>query len=241
MNQPARVVVALPAYNEQESVAEVVCAVRRALPQAHVVVVDDGSNDATAEQARGSGAVTLSMPFNVGVGGAMRTAFLYAARNGFEALVQVDADGQHDPAHIVDIVEALGTADVVVGSRFEGDAAWVSGSRRAVMRVLSGLVSRIVGTRVDDVTSGYRGANRRAIVLFADHYPSEYLGDTIESLVLASRAGLRITQVPVGMQPRTTGRPSHGPLRSVLFLGRALLAVWVAVSRPKAKTPKMGS
>lgn len=241
MSRPPRVLVALPAYNEQDSVAQVVSAVRRSLPGAHVVVVDDGSSDATAEAARRSGAVTLTMPFNVGVGGAMRTAFLYAARNGYEALVQVDADGQHDPGHIGDILDALGGADVVVGSRFEGDAAWVPRTRRAVMRLLSALVSRIAHSRIDDVTSGYRGANRRAIELFADHYPSEYLGDTIESLVLASRAGLRIAQVPVGMQPRTTGQPSHGPVRSVLFLGRALLAVCVAVSRPKAQPAKMGS
>lgn len=235
------VLVALPAFNEQDSVAEVVAQVRRAVPQAHIVVVDDGSVDATADKARATGAVTLMMPFNIGVGGAMRTAFVYAARHGYETLVQVDADGQHDPAHIVEILEALGGADVVVGTRFEGNAVWVSRSRRVVMRLLSAVVSRIAGTRIDDVTSGYRGANRAAIELFADHYPSEYLGDTIESLVLASRAGLRIAQVPVGMQPRRTGQPSHGPVRSGLFLGRALLAVCVAVSRPKARPAKMES
>lgn len=242
MIENRRVIVALPAFNEQGSVSDVVGQVRQAVPGSQVVVVDDGSWDDTAERARASGAITLVMPFNIGVGGAMRTAFLYAARHGYEALVQVDADGQHDPRHITDILQALNGADVVVGSRFaQRDAEWVSRSRRLVMRMLSGLVSRITGTRIDDATSGYRGANRDAIELFAAHYPSEYLGDTIESLVLASRAGLRITQVPVGMQPRQTGEPSHGPFRSGLFLGRALLAVCVAVSRPKSHTPKMGT
>lgn len=237
----ADVVVALPAFNEQDSLAAVIHDVRLAVPGAQVVVVDDGSTDGTAELARRCGAVTLQMPFNVGVGGAMRVAFLYAQRNGFDAVVQVDADGQHDPAQVPQILAALAQADVVVGSRFAGDAAWVSGSRRAVMRALAALLSRITGARLDDVTSGFRGANRRAIELFADHYPSEYLGDTVESLVLASRAGLSITQVPVQMRARQSGQASHGPVKSALFLGRAVLAVWVAVSRPKPKTPRMVS
>lgn len=235
------VVVALPAFNEQDSLEVVIRDVRRAIPEARVVVVDDGSTDSTAAVARNCGAITLQMPFNVGVGGAMRVAFLYAQRNGFAALVQVDADGQHDPSQVPQLLAALEHADVVVGSRFAGDTAWVSRSRRVVMKALAILLSRITGARLDDVTSGFRGANRRAIELFADHYPSEYLGDTVESLVLASRAGLSITQVPVQMSARRSGQASHGAVKSTLFLGRAVLAVWVAVSRPKPKVSKMGS
>ncbi len=227
------VVVAVPALNERHTVSIVVKDVVAALPDAVVVVVDDGSSDDTSAVAREAGAVTLTMPFNCGVGAAMRTAFLYAQTVGAKAVVQVDGDGQHDAACIPELLAGLDTASVVVGCRFgDSSADWVGGSRRVVIRLLSALVSRITGTRLDDVTSGFRAADPAAIGLFAREYPTEYLGDTVESLVLASRAGLQITQVPVNMHPRRAGKPSHNPLRSMLFLGRAMMAVAVALTRP---------
>ncbi|MEZ5184661.1 MAG: glycosyltransferase family 2 protein [Candidatus Nanopelagicales bacterium] len=231
------VVVAVPALNESETLADVLGGIRRAVPEAVLLVIDDGSSDTTAEVARNAGAVTLQMPFNVGVGGAMRVAFLYAFNNGYESLVQVDADGQHDPGSIRDLLAALDGASVAVGSRFVDARSrqWVGWSRRVVMRVLAALLSRVTGTQLDDVTSGFRAADREAIELFAQHYPSEYLGDTVESLVLSARAGLRIVQVPAVMHPRQGGRPSHGVIRSSLFLGRALLALSVAVTRGTAQ------
>ena len=163
----------------------------------------------------------------------MRVAFRYAMDNNYRAVVQVDGDGQHDPADIDTLLAALGESSVVVGSRFAGDAGagWVGPYRRWAMRVLARVVSRVTRTDLDDVTSGFRAADVRAIALFAEHYPTEYLGDTVESLVLSSRAGLSISQRPVGMRPRRAGRPSQGAVRSSLFLGRALMAVSVALMR----------
>lgn len=227
MKGAAGLVVAVPALNEEPTVGDVVSAVRAAVPEALVVVIDDGSTDATGSVARDAGAVVLSMPFTVGVGGAMRTAFLYAEQMHADALVQVDADGQHDPRDIPRLVEQLDRYSVVIGDRFADGGYPIKGPRRWAMRFLAAVVTRLVGTRIDDTTSGFRAADRRAISLFARHYPAEYLGDTVESLVLASRSGLQIASVPVTMQPRRHGEPSTGTLRSALYLGRALLAVLV--------------
>ena len=220
-------VVAIPALNEEPTVGEVVARVREVVPHALVVVVDDGSTDQTGRSAQEAGAVVLTMPFNVGVGGAMRTAFLYAQQVGAAAVVQVDADGQHEPEDIPRLVEALAENSVVIGERFTDSGYRVAGPRRWAMRFLAAVVSGLVGTKLTDTTSGFRAADRPAIELFARHYPAEYLGDTVESLVLASRSGLRIAGVPVTMRPRMHGEPRTGPFRSTLYLGRAVMAVLV--------------
>lgn len=162
----------------------------------------------------------------------MRTAFLHAARCDYDAVVQVDADGQHDPKHVPALVAALETSDVVIGSRFAGEGEYdVHGPRRWAMTLLAKTLSRVSGSRLTDTTSGFRASGRRAIRLFARHYPAEYLGDTVDSLVLASRADLRVTEIPVGMRARQGGTPSQNPLRSTVYLGRSLLALFVALTR----------
>ncbi|MDQ1306607.1 MAG: hypothetical protein QG671_2439 [Actinomycetota bacterium] len=230
-----RLLVAIPAWNEASTVADVVDSVRAAVPQATVVVVDDGSTDDTGRRARTAGAVVLRMPFNVGVGGAMRAAFLYALANGYQAVVQVDADGQHDPTQIPELLAGLADASVVIGARFAGKGDYdVSGPRKWAMAVLSHGLSRVTGSTLTDTTSGFRASDQRAIALFAQHYPSEYLGDTVESLVIASRSGLKVTQVPVMMRERQGGRPSQGAGMATLYLGRAWLALLIALTRRRA-------
>lgn len=223
----------MPAFNEEAVVASVIAEVRQALPTVGLLVVNDGSSDSTVAQARRAGATVLDLPFNLGVGGAMRAGFKYARANGYRYVVQVDSDGQHDPTQIPDIVRALDTHDVVIGARFAGAGAYeVRGPRRWAMQVLSVVVSRIAGTRLTDTTSGFRGAGPRAVEIFAEHYPAEYLGDTVESLVLAARAGCRIVQVPVAMRERAGGVPSHDPFKAAIYLGRACMALFVALWRP---------
>lgn len=231
-----RTLVAIPALNEAATIGSVIAEVQRAIPEAHILVVDDGSNDSTTDVALTAGAQVVQMPFNVGVGGAMRTAFLFAQRNGFDAVVQVDADGQHIAEHIPDLLAALDHASVAVGARF-ADGYVVRGPRRWAMRTLARSLSRVCDTTLTDTTSGFRAADRDAIALFARHYPAEYLGDTVESLVLAARAGLVITEVPVRMLPRQGGRPSQSGAQSMLYLGRALLALYVALSRRPILAP----
>lgn len=225
-----RTLVAIPAFNEATTIGTVIADVRRVAPWAHVLVIDDGSDDDTRGAAERAGARVIQMPFNVGVGGAMRTAFLFAQRNGFDVVVQVDADGQHVADHIPSLIAALDGASVAVGARFS-DGYEVHGPRRWAMRALAIALSRVCGATLTDTTSGFRSADRRAIALFAQHYPAEYLGDTVESLVLAARAGLVVTEVPVRMRPRQGGRPSQSAGQSVLYVGRAMLALYVALSR----------
>ena len=179
--------------------------------------------------------MVLDLPVNLGVGGAMRAGYKFAARRGYDVVVQVDGDGQHDPADVARVVEALATdnADIVIGARFADKGNYVArGPRRWAMKLLSATLSRVVGTRLTDTTSGFKASNKRAIALFAVDYPAEYLGDTIESMVIASRAGLTIRQIGVEMRPRAGGTPSHNPVKATLFLGRAVLALVIALSRP---------
>ena len=227
-----RVLVVIPAWNEAASVAGVVDEVRSAVPGADILVVDDGSSDQTAIRARAAGALVAELPINLGVGGAMRTGFRFAKRRAYDAVVQVDADGQHDASYLPAVLAGLDHADVVIGARFAGVGDYVvRGPRWWAMKVLSRVVGGIVGTKLTDVTSGFRGAGPRAISVFAAHYPAEYLGDTVESLVIARRLGLTVTQVPVAMRERSGGRASQGVVSSVLYLGRALVSVGLALVR----------
>lgn len=221
-----RTLVAIPAWNEEGSIADVIAKVRQHRPDAQVLVVNDGSTDATAEIAAQAGARVVSLPFNVGVGGAMRTAFLLAQREGYDALVQVDADGQHDPADLDRVLDGLKGADVVVGTRFHPDSMYfVGGPRRWAMVLLSKTLSRMNRGMISDPTSGFRSAGPRAIALFAVEYPADYLGDTVGSLAIAIRRGLVIHETPVTMYFRQTGRPSKNAIWSALYLGRATLAI----------------
>lgn len=232
MVQPLRVLVVIPAYNEHETVGAVVDETLRALPDADVLVVDDCSTDRTRDVAIATPAQVLTLPINLGVGGAMRAGYRYALRHGYDAVVQVDADGQHDPRDAPRLIAALDRADLVVGARFAGVGDYdVRGPRKWAMQVLAATLSRATGAQLTDATSGFRACNARTLELFARHYPAEYLGDTVETLVIVARAGLRVTQVPVSMRERAGGRPSHSPVKAGVYLLRACLALGLAKLR----------
>lgn len=228
-----RVLVIVPAWNEQASIGSTVAEIRSAVPDADLLVVDDGSSDQTRLRATEAGATVCSLPFNLGVGGAMRAGYRFAQRHGYDVAVQIDADGQHDPTYLPALVARLSDADIVIGARFasEDDPYKVRGPRRWAMVLLARVLSRLARTRLTDVTSGFRVSNRRAISLFARHYPAEYLGDTVESLVIGARAGCVITQEPVVMRPRMAGRASHSPVKAAVYLLRAVFALGLALVR----------
>ncbi len=229
---------AIPAWNESGSITDVIAKVREHRPDADILVVSDGSTDDTAVLAKAAGATVVTLPFNVGVGGAMRTAFLYAKREGYSAMVQVDADGQHDPADLDRVIEGLVDADVVVGTRFHPNSMYfVGGPRRWAMLLLARSLSRMNRGTISDPTSGFRSAGPRAIDLFAVEYPADYLGDTVGSLSIAIRNGLVIHETPVTMYFRQAGRPSKNAIWSALYLGRATLAIIATTTRAR-RTPK---
>lgn len=230
--------IVMPAFNEEEAVGDVVREVLTTLPGVHCLVISDGSTDATASVASNAGATVLVLPFNLGVGGAMRLGFKYALENGYDNVVQLDSDGQHNPRSVPDLLEKLDQADIVIGARFAGEGDYeVGGPRKWAMKVLAVALSRIAGTRLTDVTSGFKAAGPRAVRLFAVNYPAEYLGDTIESLVLASRGGYTVAQVPVSMRARAGGVPSQNPFTSAIYLGRAGMALVIALLRTPTSSP----
>jgi glycosyltransferase involved in cell wall biosynthesis len=227
-----RVLAVVPAFNEEASVARTVEELRAAYPDLDILVVDDGSGDRTAVAARSAGALVCQLPYNLGVGGAMRAGYRYALRHRYDVAVQVDADGQHDPTYLKLLVEGLDSSDIVVGARFAGEGDYrARGPRRWAMRLLAFTLTRLAHHRMTDVTSGFRAANRSAIRVFADHYPAEYLGDTVESLVIAIRAGCTVTQVPVAMRTRSAGRASQTSVTATIYLLRALVALALALVR----------
>lgn len=227
-----RTLVLVPAWNEERNVGNTVSEILSHSPAYDVLVIDDGSGDQTGSVARDAGAMVLTLPFNMGVGGAMRAGFTYAQRHGYDRAIQVDADGQHNPRDIDQVLDGLAAADISIGARFAdvGDYS-ARGPRRWAMVVLASVLSRTAGTRLTDVTSGFRAANRRAIAQYVRYYPAEYLGDTVDSLVSALHAGLTVTQVPVAMRPRAYGKPSQNPFGAALYLFRSMFALGLALLR----------
>lgn len=224
-----KTLIAIPAYNEEASIGAVIADLAGHHPLDHVVVIDDGSSDATSQIARDAGVRVIRHAVNLGVGAAMGTAFKFAARNGYEAMVQLDADGQHRPEFLALLLKHTGDFDIVIGSRFAGANGYRSTwARRNVQRVIAWTVSAYARTKLTDVTSGFRVSGPRAIALFSQHYPVEYLGDTVESIVLAVRQGLTVREVPVVMHERAAGLPSQSIFRATLYTGRILLILVLA-------------
>jgi glycosyltransferase involved in cell wall biosynthesis len=218
--------VIVPALNEERSVGTVVAATR-ALGY-DVCVVDDGSTDGTAARASAVGATVLRLPLNLGVGGALRCGFRWALAHDYETVVQVDADGQHDPSEIDALLETLQSsgADMAIGSRFVAGAGEydVRRPRRLAMSILARRAAKITGTSIVDSTSGFRAIRRPLLDQFAASYPVEYLGDTVEALIEAGRAGAKIVEHPIRAVPRAHGQGSAGVAASVWYVARVLIA-----------------
>jgi glycosyltransferase involved in cell wall biosynthesis len=222
----------VPAYNEEESIPRVIDEIRRFDPDFEIVVIDDCSVDGTADTAEEHGARVLRLPFNLGIGGAVQTGFRYAHEHGFELVLRVDGDGQHDAGQAGALAEPVlaDQADVAVGSRFTGTEGYRSSrSRRVGIRVLAWVVSKLVRERVTDPTSGFQVANRRAIALFAADYPHDY--PEVEATVLVAKHRLRRTEVAVSMRERAAGRSSIGAVHSVYYMVKVLLALFVGLFR----------
>ena len=222
----------VPALNEEATVGRVIDEIRAFDPGFDVVVVDDGSTDRTAGIAADRGAYVVRLPFNLGIGGAVQTGYRFAFEHGYDIAVQVDGDGQHDASQLPAILGPVlaGEADLAVGSRFAGPGGYRSSfARRIGIQIFARVVSRIVRQKVTDTTSGFRAVNRKGIALFASDYPHDY--PEVETTVMTVRHKLRLTEVPVTMRERGGGRSSITALRSVYYMIKVLLAIFVGLFR----------
>jgi glycosyltransferase involved in cell wall biosynthesis len=229
-----RILIIMPALNEEESLPATLKELQEVVDDHEVLVIDDGSADATAEVARRAGAVAAQLPFTLGVGGAVRVGLHFAQRNGYDRAVVIDADGQHDPAGITALLDALDRgADMAVGSRFAaGTTEYPVGRiRRQAMRFLATIVRFLTGQRFSDVTSGFRAFDRPVIELLARDYPVEYLADTVEALLIVRYAGFRVDEVPISMRPRAAGVPSTRRIKLVINYLRLLIGILGSASR----------
>lgn len=230
----------IPALNEEESLPGVLEDLGSCLPGFDVVVVDDGSTDSTSAVAASAGAHVLTLPYNLGIGGALRTGFRFAIAKGYSRAVQLDADGQHDSSQIPGLLAALDNgADMAVGSRFVDSASpyEVGRVRAGAMGLLRLLVRRRSGQEFSDTSSGFRAFSKPVLELFADNYPSEYM-ESVEALLLALHNGFKVVEVPVNMSERSAGMPSNRRLRLAFHFLRLLLVI--AATEPFRREPDSG-
>ncbi len=223
-----KILVIVPAYNEEESLPGVIRDLRDRLGNTDLLVVNDGSRDRTAQAARQLNVTVVDLPFNLGIGSAMQTGYRYAQEHGYDVAVQFDGDGQHCACEVPKLLQMLERdgADLVIGSRFVQPGDYRAPVlRRAGMYVFSFVLSAILQSRVTDTTSGFRAANRKVIEFFARHYPEDY--PEVEALVLLHKMGLRVAEVAVSMRERTGGTTSITAVRSVYYMVKVLLAVLV--------------
>jgi glycosyltransferase involved in cell wall biosynthesis len=231
----ARVLVVIPAHNEEESLGPTLTRVRASLPAADIVVINDYSSDRTSEVARAHGARVVELPCNLGYGGAVQTGFKFAIAGGYDVVLQIDADGQHDPASAQALLAPVfaGTTDVAIGSRFLGEARYrIPGMRRVGMGVFGAIVSFVTRQRFTDPTSGYQALGRRAIEFFArDNYPSDF--PDADTIILLALAGFRVREVPVTMEARTAGTSMHSNFKAFYYVAKMLLSILMVLLRQK--------
>jgi glycosyltransferase involved in cell wall biosynthesis len=234
-----RVIVIVPAFNEAGAIRGVIEAIRSFDSSFDVVVIDDGSGDDTSSVAASCGVAVVTLPFNLGIGGAVQTGFKYALERGYELAVRLDGDGQHDPGELTKLLAPVqrGDADIAIGTRFSSGSGDYRPplARRIGITWFAKLVSLLTRQHVSDTTSGFQALNRKGIALFARDYPSDY--PEVEAMVLVFKHRLRLLEVPVQMLEREHGESSITFVRSIYYVLKVTLALFVAMVR-KYGTPE---
>jgi len=235
--------VLVPAFNEQETIGQVIADIKKADKEVDILVVDDGSKDNTASISRLSGALVITLPFNMGYGVALQTGYKYAFERGYDYLVQLDADGQHDPVYFTEMLKVIseGDTDFVIGSRFLKDPLErnaplkryrSSSIKRVGIRLFAFLITLLVGQRVTDPTSGYQAFNRRVISLFVqDFFPCDY--PDADVIFMVHRAGLKFKELPIIMYESYNKKSMHSGLKPVYYVFKMFLSVFLTLLRKK--------
>ena len=235
-----RLLVLIPAYNEQDAIRQVVQSVRRAVPQADVLVVDDGSVDNTARVAEAAGAYVIRHPFNLCIGGAVQTGLKFAQQQGYDIVIRLDGDGQHDAEEIPRLCAVLQArqADAVFGSRFLGTGVnmRIPLLRRLGISIFALAISILTGSRATDTTSGFLGLNRRAVETLAIYIPQDY--PEVESRIILHKAGLTTLELPARMRARLTGVSSIDHWRSIYYAFKVMVAMLVATIKDVSVLPQ---
>lgn len=214
-----KIMVVIPAYNEEKNISGVVKAVKSHHPEVDAVVINDGSRDRTGLEAQGAGAFVINLPQNLGIGGAVQTGYIYAKTKGYDAVIQIDGDGQHNPKDLSRLIDSIAKdeADMVIGSRFVKKTDYESSKMRKLgINFFSKLVSIACRRDFYDTTSGYRAVNKKGIELFSRYYPRDY--PEVETIVYASKMGIRIKEISVDMNKRLGGKSSITPLKSIYYM-----------------------
>ena len=230
-----KIVVIVPAFNECGNIDRTVREIRQFSKDVDILVIDDGSRDATAQEARQAGGMVVSLPFNLGIGAAVQTGFQYAQRHQYDIAVQIDGDGQHDASFLEKIVEPIrhDKADMVVGSRFlEKTGGFQSSfSRRMGIGFFVHLINALTGVKINDPTSGFRAYNKKMIALFAEYYPHDF--PEPEAIVVSQQAGARIIELPVVMRPREAGSSSIRYFKTLYYMVKVTLAILLHMIRQR--------
>jgi len=230
-----KVLIIMPARNEEKNIGAVLARLKKVVPSADILVVNDASTDRTEEVALKAGAKVVNLPVNLGYGGAVQTGFKYAARKGYDAVVLMDADGQHDPDSVPDLLKALREADFVLGSRFLGHCRYkIPLARRVGMWFFSKVVKLVTGQTITDPTSGFQ-AMRREVVAFltGDHYPVDF--PDADVLILLHKSGFRIKEIPVTMHQRLHGASMHSELKAFYYVFKMTLSILATLMRAAPK------
>lgn len=236
-------VVIIPAYNEEQAIGDLISGIQAFVgDSADIVVINDGSCDNTADIARQAGAVVISHSLNMGYGTTIQTGYKYAYIMGYDYLVQVDGDGQHDPANIPRLLEPVmnGVADLALGSRFlDADSYNPPLIRRAGMYFFGSMVSKLIGNRISDPTSGYQAMNQSVIAfLTADSFPCDY--PDADVLLMLGLSGFKINEVPVRMYANSTGKTMHSGLKPLYYVFKMLLSMIVTLLRKRSPYTGVG-
>lgn len=226
-------IIIIPAYNEEANIQKVINDIKHVVPHARIVAVDDGSTDNTVEVASQAGAIVISHPFNLGYGAALQTGYKYALRKGYDCVVQMDGDGQHDPSYTPRLLEVIekGEADVSIGSRFMGEGEYRTGFiRRLGMKIFNILTSLVTNTKLTDSTSGYQALSRNILRFYvSNRYPVDF--PDADVLIMLHRSGFKIKEVPVRMYSKKNGKSMHSGLKPIYYIFKMFLSIILTMLR----------